>query len=116
MKFTLDQTLSERIDTARGQGNDSPFVQAVLAVAGVVSVFGVNDFVTVLREPGADWDGIVCAVQDAAAAHLEDDPDSQPDGDPVASARELLRDAVVTPKPTVVEIRRAQRDVRGLEA
>jgi hypothetical protein len=31
----------------------------------VASVFGVNDFVTVTREPGADWDPIVAAVTEA---------------------------------------------------
>jgi hypothetical protein len=30
----------------------------------------VNDFVTVTRQPGADWAPIVAAVQAAAATHL----------------------------------------------
>lgn len=107
MKFTLDLTLPERIDTARGQGDDSPFVQAVLAVDGVRSVFGVNDFVTVMRDPDADWDPIVCAVQDATEAHLHSEAGHPSDGDPVAHARELLRDAVTGQPPTPVEIRRA---------
>ena len=110
MKFTLDLTLTDRIDTARGQGTDNPFVQTVLAVDGVASVFGVNDFVTVMRDPGADWDPIVCAVQEAAAEHLPDGPVAPPGEDPVARARELLRDAVDPPKPTAVEIRRPPRD------
>ena len=71
MKFTLDVTLPERIDTTRGEGTDSAFAQAVLAFDGVASVFGINDFVTITREPDADWDVIVCAVEDAAAEHLE---------------------------------------------
>jgi hypothetical protein len=45
MKFTLDRTLAE-------------------------SVFGVNDFVTISRTPGADWDPIVAAVLAAAERHL----------------------------------------------
>ena len=32
-------------------------------------MFGVNDFVTVTRQPGADWEPIIAAVH-AAAAHL----------------------------------------------
>jgi hypothetical protein len=36
----------------------------------VASVFGVNDFVTVTRQPGADWGPITEAVQAAAAEHL----------------------------------------------
>jgi hypothetical protein len=33
-------------------------------------VFGVSDFITITREPEADWDVIVGAVQAAAAEHL----------------------------------------------
>ena len=73
MKFTLDVTLAARIDTIRGQGDDTPFVRAALAVDGVASVSGVNDFVTVMH-PDTDWNTIVCAVEAAAAAHLEDEP------------------------------------------
>lgn len=106
MKFTLDVTLPARIDTTRGEGDDTPFVRAVLAVDGVASVFGVNDFVTVTRDPGTDWNAIVCAVEEAAAAHLEDESLDRPAEDEVALARDLLREAVVSPMPTAVEIRR----------
>lgn len=106
MKFTLDMTLSARIDTTRGEGDDGPFVQAVLALDGVASVFGVNNFVTVTREPEADWDTIVCAVQDAAASLLDGGPGDPPAQDDVEVARRLLRDAVVPPTP--VEVRRGR--------
>lgn len=104
MKFTLDVTLAERIDTTRGVGVDAPFGRALLAVEGVASVFGVNDFVTVTREPDADWDIIVCAVEEAAGEHLETASGDVPVDDAVARARQLLRDAVSPPKPTAVEI------------
>jgi hypothetical protein len=42
----------------------------VFAVEGVQSLFGVNDFVTVTRKPGADWEVITAGVQKAAAEHL----------------------------------------------
>ena len=103
MKFTLDVTLPARIDTTRGEGTDTPFARAVLAVDGVASVFGVSNFVTVTRDPGTDWDAIVCAVDEAAAAHLGEKP-GDPTEDEVALARKLLRDAVAPPKPSVVEI------------
>ena len=71
MKFTLDVTLPEMLNASRpDDAPDSPFVAAVLAVDGVSSVFGVNDFVTITREPGADWDPIIDAVRVAAADHL----------------------------------------------
>ena len=103
MKFTLDVNLSARIDTTRGVGDELPFAQTVLAIEGVASVFGVNDFVTVTREPDAAWDPIVCAVEEAAAEHLGDaNGDATPD-DALAQARMLLRNAVSPPKPTPVE-------------
>lgn len=105
MKFTLDVTLATRIDTTRGEGTDSEFAQAVLAFDGVASVFGVKDFVTVTREPDADWDAIVCAVEEAAAEYLEASSGA-PAGDEVAEARKLLRNAVAPPKPRPVEIGR----------
>ena len=107
MKFTLEVTLPARIDTTRGEGDATPFVRAVLAVDGVASVFGVSDFVTVMRDPDTDWNTIVCGVETAAAAYLPDEPGDRPAEDRVALARKLLRDAVVPPKPTTVEIRRA---------
>jgi hypothetical protein len=103
MKFTLDVTLAERIDTTRGEGTDSPFAAAMLDVDGVASVFGVNDFVTITREPDAEWDPIVCAVEDAAAAHLDAGGPAAA-GDEVAEARKLLRNAVAPPKPRPVEL------------
>lgn len=109
MKFTLDVTLSERIDTTRGEGTDSPFARAMLEVGGVASVFGVNDFVTITRDPDADWDPIICAVEDAAAAHLEAGR-AAPATDEVAEARKLLRNAVAPPKPRPVEIGRRPGD------
>jgi hypothetical protein len=105
MKFTLDVTLAERIDTTRGEQVDSPFVRALLGTDGVASVFGVNDFVTVTREPDADWEPIVCAVEEAAAAHLEGGGNGG-GSDEVDAARRLLRNAVAPSKPRPVDIGR----------
>jgi hypothetical protein len=63
--------------------------------------------VTVTREPDADWDAIVCAVEGAAAEHLADASGDVPVDDAVARARMLLRNAVSPPKPTAVEFGRA---------
>lgn len=71
MKFTLDVTLPGMLNASRpDEAPDSPFVAAVLSIDGVASVFGVNDFVTITREPGADWEPIIDAVRTAAAEHL----------------------------------------------
>jgi hypothetical protein len=71
MKFTLDTKLSAMFNAANAeQAVAVPFAADVFAVGGVASVFGVNDFVTVTRQPGADWEPIIAAVQAAAEAHL----------------------------------------------
>jgi hypothetical protein len=71
MKFTLDVTLPEMFNaTSLSAAAGNAFAEAVFACDGVVSVFGTADFVTVSRAPGADWEPIVAAVQEAAAAHL----------------------------------------------
>lgn len=71
VRFQLDTTLDSALSfgsAADAEGH--PFAKAVFAVPGVASIFGVNDFVTVTRAPGAEWDPIVEAVQQAAASHL----------------------------------------------
>jgi hypothetical protein len=70
LKFTLDVALGAMINVADASAADTPFAQAVFAAPGVSNLFGVNDFVTVTRQPGADWEPIIAAVQAAAAQHL----------------------------------------------
>src|SRR5262245_51323551 len=106
MKFSLDITLPGRILATHGDDVDDAFTRAVLAIDGVASVFGINDFVTVTRRAGAEWEPIVRAVEDAAARHLPECPGG-PSSDAVERARSLLRDAVRRPATTPVEITRA---------
>lgn len=71
LRFQLDVTLDETLSFASAaEAEDNEFAQEVFAAGGVASIFGVNDFVTVSRSPGADWGPIVEAVQKAAAEHL----------------------------------------------
>jgi len=71
MKFTLDITLPERINMgSASEAAGNAFAESVFALDGVVALFGVNDFVTVTRRPGADWDPIIDGVQAAVAEHL----------------------------------------------
>jgi hypothetical protein len=70
-KFTLDTTLPATFNVASADAAvGNRFAEDVFAAGGVAAVFGVNDFVTVTRQPGADWGPIVAAVQAAAATHL----------------------------------------------
>lgn len=71
MKFSLDVKLPATLNFSNaGAAADHPFARAVFTIDGVVSVFGVNDFVTVSRRPGADWDPILAGVKAAASEHL----------------------------------------------
>jgi hypothetical protein len=70
MKFNLDVTLGEMFNVTSATDAEQPFAKAVFAAPGVVSLFGVNDFVTVTRSSDAEWEPIIAAVQEAAAAYL----------------------------------------------
>ena len=71
MKFTLDTRLEAMFNaTSTADAADKPFAAAVFAAGGVATVFGVNDFVTVTRQPGAEWEPIIAAVHAAAETHL----------------------------------------------
>ena len=71
MKFTLDTTLPEMFNvTSPDAATGIPFAEAVFAAGGVAAIFGVNDFVTVRRQPVVEWGPIVTVVVAAAAAHL----------------------------------------------
>ena len=71
LRFGLDTTLEGTMNVAGPDAaGGNAFAEAVFAAPGVASIFGVNDFVTVTRKPGADWDPIIAAVQKAAAEHL----------------------------------------------
>ena len=71
MKYTLDVKLPATINFPNAEAAaNHPFAKAVFDGGGVASLFGVNDFVTVTRAPGADWDAITANVQAAAAEHL----------------------------------------------
>ncbi|MGH9026425.1 MAG: NifU N-terminal domain-containing protein [Acidimicrobiia bacterium] len=105
MKFTLDVTLPDRILADRGDDVDDELTRALLAIEGVASVFGINDFVTITREEGVEWEPIIAATQQVVAEHL-DVGGARPDADAVARARQLLRNAVAPPKPTPVDLGR----------
>ena len=71
LKFELDTTLPDTISfSSAADAAGDAFAEAIFAAPGVVSIFGVNDFVTVNRQPDADWEPIIAAVQAAAAEHL----------------------------------------------
>jgi hypothetical protein len=71
MKFTLDTTLPATLNvTSPDDAAGHRFAEAVFAAGGVAAIYGVNDFITVTRQPGSDWDPIIAAVIAAAESDL----------------------------------------------
>ena len=71
LRFALDVTLPAGLTaTSAEEAGGHPFTEALFATGKVAQIFGMNDFVTVTRKPGEDWDEIVAAVEEAAAQHL----------------------------------------------
>ena len=71
LKFTLDVTLASSMNVrSAADAAGVPFAAAVFEAGGVASIFGMNDFVTVTRQPEAAWEPIVAAVEAAAAEYL----------------------------------------------
>ena len=68
MKFTLNQTVAETGSFSFNSGDADiahPIAAAVVALDDVVSVFGVNDFITVSKSDSADWQVLMPKVVDA---------------------------------------------------
>ncbi|NJP38428.1 NifU N-terminal domain-containing protein [Alkalicoccus luteus] len=68
MKFTTDQVLFEGSGSAsfkKSDDTDHPLAKELLALDGVDNIFGFQDFVTVNKEPDAEWDALVPKVQEA---------------------------------------------------
>ncbi len=57
-----------RIIASKEKAN-SPVAKALMEVPGVVSLFFLNDFVTVTKRPEADWEAILPLVKSALELH-----------------------------------------------
>jgi hypothetical protein len=58
-----------RIVSKPEQAQGSPLALALLGIPGIVSLFFLNDFVTVTKRPEADWDQILPQVKSALDTH-----------------------------------------------
>ena len=75
LKFTVNRELwSGRALTvvSPAEAFTFPLAARLLDVPGVRSLFFLRDFVTVTRQPDADWESIAPAVQQAIQEHFAD--------------------------------------------
>lgn len=64
LKFTSETRLFERrIEIKKGSVSDSELLTRLLAIDGVDSLFGINDFITVNKVPSAQWDDVLPQVE-----------------------------------------------------
>ena len=60
LKLTLNRVVSEQGRTFRaGAPAEAPWAQTLLSIAGIVAVYGVNNFISINKQPDASWDAIV---------------------------------------------------------
>lgn len=73
LKFVVNRRLTEgRSQTFRSpqEAQGHPLAAGLLAIPGVVQVFLLNDFLTVTRDPSANWESIAGDVEAAIRRHL----------------------------------------------
>jgi len=73
LKFTVDRKVVEsgsRSYSTRFEALNDPLASAIFAISGVQSLFCMADFITVIKDPGAAWEGIVREVEAAIREHL----------------------------------------------
>lgn len=73
LKFVVNRRLTEGRSQTYRTADDaaaSPLAASLLAIPGVVQVFILNDFITLTRAPGADWETIVAQAERLIREHL----------------------------------------------
>ncbi|WP_438349326.1 NifU N-terminal domain-containing protein [Paenibacillus sp. FA6] len=68
MKINTSETIFEgtgSVSLKSGAQTDHPLASALLSIEGIDNIFGIRDFVTVSKEPDAQWDDILPKVEEA---------------------------------------------------
>jgi hypothetical protein len=73
LKFTLNRAVTEgrsKTYASPEAAEASPLAKALFEIAGVKSLFFLNNFITVTRQPGSDWAAISRQVEERIRAHF----------------------------------------------
>src|SRR5437763_3908835 len=68
MKLNLDERLAKGVAityTHENRGDCPAYIEKILAIPGVSSVFRVEDFMAIQRKPTAGWEGILSQARAA---------------------------------------------------
>lgn len=73
-KFTVDRQVTP-VGTSRSyydqdEARDDPMASRLMKLAGVRSLFMVDDFITVTKNAGAQWDDLVPQVEEVIREHM----------------------------------------------
>jgi hypothetical protein len=72
LKFTLNRTVTEgrsKTYASPEAAEASPLAKKLFEIDGVKSIFFLNNFITVTRQPGSDWVAIARQVEERIRAH-----------------------------------------------
>lgn len=73
LKFVVNRRLTEgrsRTFRSAAEAADVDFAQRLLEIPGVVQIFVLNDFITVTRDPQADWNAILPQAEEIIRTSL----------------------------------------------
>ncbi|MFS8524399.1 MAG: NifU N-terminal domain-containing protein [Limnochordales bacterium] len=74
MKFTLDRAVTEGAPesfASKDQAQANPLAAKLFELPGVASVFFLNNFVTITRDPSQSWDQLVPEVVNVIQEHYQ---------------------------------------------
>ena len=72
LKFSLNRTVTEgrsKTYASPEAAEASPLAKSLFEVPGVKSLFFLNNFITVTRQPGADWAALSRQVEERIRAY-----------------------------------------------
>jgi hypothetical protein len=73
LKFVTNRRLTEgrsQTFTDAAAAASAPLARELLAIPGVRQVFFLNDFITITRTEGTDWDAVVPQAESLIRRHL----------------------------------------------
>lgn len=70
VKCTLNRTVAAKGETYRGDPSavPAPWAKALLSIPGIVGVYGVNNFISMNKQPDVAWDAILPRAEAALRA------------------------------------------------